>query len=86
MQNTTPSSLAAVAPGDAVIVQRVLFELLRDKCSDLDVREGDALHCQAVGDARIFLRTADGRLVACRRDWARFVEVTLSSAGQAPAP
>ena len=74
MQGHTHQSLAEVAPGQAIIIRRVLFEMLRELCTGLEVKEGDALECQAAGNARIFLRKADGRIVSCERDWARLVE------------
>lgn len=76
MQNT-PSlrSLAAVRPGESLVVRRILFDALRTHCSALDVREGQRIRCRGTSPSRVMLETSGGRVVAFDRDWARFIQV-----------
>jgi len=71
-----PHSLAATRSGERVEVRRILFQGLREHCSDLDIHEGDVLRCRADTASQLILETVNGRTVALQRDWARFIEVT----------
>jgi len=68
-------SLADVAPDEVVTVRRVLFECLRARCAKLGLREGDRVDVRGRRHSSRVLRTADGRLVRCPPELARFVEV-----------
>ena len=70
-----PHSLAATRSGEAVEIHRILFQGLREHCSDLDIHEGDVLRCRADTASQLILETPNGRTVALQRDWARFIEV-----------
>jgi hypothetical protein len=70
-----PQSLAATRSGERVEVRRILFQGLREHCSDLDIHEGDVLRCRAGTASQLILETAGGRTVSLQRDWARFIEV-----------
>jgi hypothetical protein len=70
-----PHSLAATRSGQTVEVRRILFEGLREHCSDLGIHEGDVVRCRADTPAQLILETPHGRTVALQRDWARFIEV-----------
>jgi len=70
-----PQSLAATRSGERVEVRRILFQGLREHCSDLDIHEGDVLRCRADTASQLILETAGGRTVSLQRDWARFIEV-----------
>ena len=70
-----PYSLAATRSGETVEVRRILFQGLREHCSDLDIHEGDVVRCRADTASQLILETTHGRTVALQRDWARFIEV-----------
>jgi hypothetical protein len=70
-----PHSLAATRTGQTVEIRRILFQGLREHCSDLDIHEGDVLRCRADTASQLILETTHGRTVALQRDWARFIEV-----------
>ena len=70
-----PHSLAATRSGEVVEIRRILFQGLREHCSDLDIHEGDVLRCRADTASQLILETTHGRTVALQRDWARFIEV-----------
>ena len=70
-----PQSLAATRSGERVEVRRILFQGLREHCSDLDIHVGDVLRCRADTASQLILETAGGRTVSLQRDWARFIEV-----------
>lgn len=68
-------SLAATMTGDVVLIQRILFQALRTRCSELDIFEGDTVRCRAGTASQFMLETQRGRTVALERDWARFIQV-----------
>ncbi len=73
--NPLTQSLAATQTGDVVVIQRILFEGLRSRCSELDIYEGDTVRCRAGTNSQLMLDTQRGRTVALERDWARFIQV-----------
>jgi hypothetical protein len=73
--NPLTQSLAATQTGDVVVIQRILFEGLRSRCSELDIYEGDTVRCRAGTNSQLMLETQRGRTVALERDWARFIQV-----------
>jgi FeoA-like protein len=68
-------SLAATKTGDVILIQRILFEGLRTRCSELDIFEGDTVRCRAGTPSHLMLQTQRGRTIALERDWARFIQV-----------
>lgn len=68
-------SLADVEPDEVVTVQRVLFECLQARCEKMGLREGDRISVRGCHCSTCELRAADGRLVRCPLELARFVEV-----------
>ncbi len=68
------TSLAAIAPGQTMVICGILFEGLRRICADLGLEEGVAVRCAATTAAHLFLRGPDGRVVRFERGWARFVQ------------
>jgi len=68
-------SLVDVGPGETVRVRQVIFDGLRAYCAELGVNEGDQLTLLEAGWSNLLLKQADGRLVRCPCEFARFVEV-----------
>ncbi len=68
-------SLAEVPPDEVVTVHRVLFECLQAHCDGLGLREGDRVSVGGELNSTRVLCKADGRLVRCPLELARFVEV-----------
>jgi hypothetical protein len=52
-----------------------LFSLVRNRCSDLGIAEGDMLHCLANGRGGISLSRTDGRKLELEREYGWFVQV-----------
>ncbi|MGH7461207.1 MAG: FeoA domain-containing protein [Longimicrobiales bacterium] len=77
--NRATQSLAATQAGDVVLIQRILFEGLRTRCSELDIFEGETVRCRAGNASQLVLQTQRGRTVALDRDWARFIQVARES-------
>lgn len=73
-------SLAEVARDEVVTVRRILFECLRARCAGLGVEEGDRLVVDDAVTPSLALRKADGRIVPCPQELARFVEVCRETA------
>lgn len=61
--------------GEAVRIQRILFDSLRSLCEDLGIHEGDVLHCRAATPALLLLDVPGGHTVELELGWARFVQV-----------
>ena len=78
-------SLAATRTGEAVEIQRILFEALRGLCADLGVHEGDVVRCRAGTPSHLLLETPAGRTIALERDWARFIQVSSPVQAMTPA-
>ena len=70
-----PRPLSTLAPGEDGLVQSILFGALRALCSDIGIREGEAVHCRAGTGGMIVLDTQDGHTVSLARDWARFIRI-----------
>jgi len=68
-------SLMDVMPDEVVTVRRVLFECLQAHCAELGLREGDRVRVGGGRRSTRLLRTADGGLLRCPPELARFVEV-----------
>lgn len=68
-------SLAGIVPDQPVVVRRILFECLRERCGDLGLREGDHLRFGRWEGGALLVRKRDGRVVSCPVALARFVEV-----------
>jgi hypothetical protein len=75
MMKRRAESLVDVTPGETVRVRQVLFDTLRAYCGDLGVHEGDQVTLIEDGVFNLLLEEADGRLVHCPCEFARFVEV-----------
>lgn len=74
MMASTPS-LVEIPADEVVTIRRIFFECLQERCGELGVNEGDLLSVAGGTGGSLVLRTADGRLVPCPREVARFVEV-----------
>jgi hypothetical protein len=79
-------SLVDVGPGETVRVRQVIFDSLRAYCAELGVGKGDQLTLLESGRSNLLLEEADGRLVRCPCEYARFVEVSRSQSESLLAP
>lgn len=78
-------SLLDVAPGETVRVRQVVFDGLRAYCAERGVGKGDQLTLLESGRSDLLLEEADGTLVRCPCEYARFVEVARGQSRPAPA-
>ena len=76
-------SLDTVRPGELVTVRRILFDLVRDQCSECGVSEGSRLCGRREGGEVVLVDAASGRRVRCDSRHARFIEVTGEEASGA---
>lgn len=75
-------NLATAAPGESFHVRRIHFGLVRDRCADLGMREGDLLRCLRVTAGEVVVEFPEGHTTALELDYARFVEVAEPSANR----
>jgi hypothetical protein len=69
------TSLVDVPPGETVVVRRVLFDSLRAHCAERGIKAGDRITVVRSSESNLLLWEAGGRVVRCRPEVARFVEV-----------
>jgi len=72
-------SLATIRRGETVVVECILFDIVRTRCEIKGIHLGDLLRCRETEAGRLLLETARGALVAVEQQWARFVQVTAPS-------
>ncbi len=77
--NPHPHSLAQIAAGETVTVERIVFDTIRERCRELGVAEGTRLSCRATDPGQVVLETEAGRAIPCARNLARFIEISGSS-------
>lgn len=68
-------SLATIRHGETVQVECILFDAVRDICSETGIRPGDWVHCVAATASRVVLETTAGRQVPFERRLAHFIQV-----------
>jgi len=66
-------SLASVAPGERVRVTEIFFQIVRNRCWELGIRDGDVLECLETDDEAVLLRHPRRGVVSIERSCARFV-------------
>jgi hypothetical protein len=71
----TGRSLAALLPGEAGLVESILFDGLRAQCGDVGINEGEVVRCRAGTGGMLILDTPAGKTVVLARDSARYVRV-----------
>lgn len=76
------TSLADVPPGETVVVRRVLFESLRAHCAERGIQAGDRVTVLQGGESNLLVWQVGGRVVRCRPEVARFVEVARQMASE----
>jgi len=74
-------SLDTVRPGELVTVRRILFDLVRDQCSECGVSEGSRLCGRSEGAETVVVDATSGRRIPCDSRHARFIEVVGDEAG-----
>ena len=74
-------SLASIRQGETVVVECILFDIVRSRCETKGIRLGERLRCRDVVPGRLLLETARGALVAVEQQWARFVQVVAPTPG-----
>ena len=57
-------SLASIRQGETVVVECILFDIVRSRCETKGIRLGERLRCRDVVPGRLLLETARGALVA----------------------
>lgn len=70
-----PDTLARVAVGEEVRVQRFLIELVGSVCSDLGLAEGDHVRVEERSDGSVVVTNGNGTRVSVPSHHAHFVEV-----------
>lgn len=70
------SAVLSLAVGEVVEIRRILFDTIRDLCTDLGMSEGDIVRCRADTASRLLIETPAGRTVVLERDLARFIQVS----------
>lgn len=87
---TAPTrSMAAASPGERFRVRRIHFGLVRDRCSELGIREGDVLRCLRSSAHEVVVQFPERHTAALELDYARFVELAdpdEDSFARAPRP
>lgn len=70
-------SLGGVRPDPAstLRVTRILFGLVRDRCSQVGVREGQTLRCRSRNHDHVTVELRDGELHDLELSYAWFVQV-----------
>lgn len=71
--------LATAEPGDTVRIRRIHFEVVRDLCRELGIREGDELRCLRRTANQVVVEFPECHTVALEPQYAQFVEVYGSS-------
>lgn len=70
-----PPSLARASTGDEVLVEGIVFDLVRTLCADRGIRVGDRLRVQDRKGGAVTVRNVKGRTVRVRSPYAFFVRV-----------
>jgi hypothetical protein len=70
------TSLASVAPGEAVTVRQILFDSLRAYCASRGLHEGDGITLLEGGPPNVLILATGGTPMRCPTEFARFVEVS----------
>lgn len=70
-----PSNLAGVAPGQEVVVEGIVLELVRGTCHDLGISVGDRLRVEKRSTEEVMVRTGTGRPVRIASPYAVFIRV-----------
>lgn len=81
-----PRCLSDSEPGDLLQVRLIVFELVRSRCWDLTLREGDLLRYIEDVEAGVAVSTLDGTRVTVPHECARFIGVRLLSQETRAAP
>lgn len=68
-------SLAAAAPGERFLIKRIHFALVRDRCSELGIREGEVLRCLRNTAKEVVVEFPQRHTTALEIHYARFVEL-----------
>lgn len=80
-RDKTPRSLSDASPGDVVRVRLIVFELVRSRCWDLPLREGDTLQLVDASDAGVVVSRLDGSRLVVPSECALFIGVETIAAG-----
>ena len=76
MPNGAHLTLAEAEPGERLEVDAILFQIVRDRCSDLGIERGTALTCTRNREGGVAVRLPDGRSGVLERHYAWFVQTT----------
>lgn len=67
------TSLADVRPGEVVRITEIFFQMVRNRCWEAGIFEGDVVRCREVDRNLIVLVHPERRKVVLERSCARFV-------------
>lgn len=76
-----PTNLAGALPGDEVVVERILLEIVRTTCFDLGISVGDRLQVEERSAGRIVVRNGTVRPIRIASPYAFFVRVGREGGG-----
>lgn len=70
-------SLGGVRPDDGrtYLIRRIVFDLVKNRCSELGLEEGGTLRCRSRDRERIVVELTSGAVRSLDLTYARFVEV-----------
>lgn len=74
-------SLAAAVPGERFQIKRIHFGLVRERCSELGIREGEVLRCVRNTAKEVVVEFPQRHTTALEMHYARFVELRDADAG-----
>jgi hypothetical protein len=70
-------ALASAKRGSRYRIKQLVFAMVRDRCADLGLHQGDEVDCIDNRGWAVHLQASDGRSVILDQDFAWFVEVEL---------
>ena len=76
-------ALAAARPGARYRIADLVFVMVRDRCRELGLEEGDEVRCVGNQGWAVELERPDRRRVSMEHDYAWFVQVELVGRGDA---
>jgi hypothetical protein len=72
---TAARRLSAAMRGEVLEVQAILFDLIRQECARVGIREGIRILLREDTPMHLYLDRADGGSAVLRREWGQFIQV-----------
>lgn len=70
-----PANLAVADPGEEVVVERILLDLVRTNCHDLGISVGDRLRVEERTRGEVVVRNGTSHLIHLATPYAFYVQV-----------